>query len=250
MQKPKDFYVYLHRRATDGKVFYVGKGTGKRAFEKSISRNAYWNRVVAKHGYIIEFYATGLQEWFALELEIQLIAYYGRENLCNLTDSGEGSSGYIFSKESKIKMSLIKKGKKMTQETKNEMSISRKGKPKSDLAKAAMSIAFKGRIFTEEHKQKISKTKTGKKMSEESKIKMSISRTGIKHSEETKNKIVESRSKAVICDNGMIFKNSVIAVLWLKKNGFDRATKSAIYEVCKGRRKTAYGYTWRYENDS
>lgn len=45
-KNPKDFYVYLHSRATDGKVFYVGKGSEYRY--KSKQRNNYWRRTVNK----------------------------------------------------------------------------------------------------------------------------------------------------------------------------------------------------------
>lgn len=48
-----EYYVYLHRRATDNKVFYVGKGKGKRAFDNS-SRNDYWQNTVNKHGLTVE----------------------------------------------------------------------------------------------------------------------------------------------------------------------------------------------------
>lgn len=38
-----EFYVYLHRRATDGRVFCVGKGHGKRAW-RTEGRNPKWQR--------------------------------------------------------------------------------------------------------------------------------------------------------------------------------------------------------------
>lgn len=96
-------YVYLHRKATNGEVFYVGKGSDKRCFDKS-HRSDYWKRVFKKHGVVVEIYESGLQEWYANELEINLIAYYGRKNLklgslINLTDGGEGIVGFVRSKE-------------------------------------------------------------------------------------------------------------------------------------------------------
>ena len=36
------FYVYTHRRASNGVVFYVGKGHGRRAYVKS-HRGKWWN---------------------------------------------------------------------------------------------------------------------------------------------------------------------------------------------------------------
>lgn len=92
------FYVYLHKKATTGEVFYVGKGTNWRAWNR-MQRNKFWKRVVEKHGRIVEIVEKDIQEWYAHELEIDLIAYYGRRDqglgtLVNLTDGGEGSSGY------------------------------------------------------------------------------------------------------------------------------------------------------------
>ena len=76
------YYVYLHRKATDGEVFYVGKGKNLRASSYK-SRSTFWKSVVAKYGYYIEIVETGLQEWYAFELEKDLISYYGR---CDLED--------------------------------------------------------------------------------------------------------------------------------------------------------------------
>ena len=41
-------YVYLHKK-DNGSIFYVGKGNGYRAWQKS-NRNEYWNRVKNKYG--------------------------------------------------------------------------------------------------------------------------------------------------------------------------------------------------------
>lgn len=103
-----DFYVYLHRKKTTGEVFYVGKGTRWRAGNK-VQRNIFWKRVVKKHGLIVEIVERNIQEWYALELERDLIAYYGRRDigtgcLVNLTDGGEGSSGYKHTKNSLFKL--------------------------------------------------------------------------------------------------------------------------------------------------
>ena len=48
-----NFYVYQHRRADDGGIFYVGKGKGKRAGERA-KRNPFWKNIAAKHGVIAE----------------------------------------------------------------------------------------------------------------------------------------------------------------------------------------------------
>lgn len=46
-----------------------------------------------------------------IEKEQYWIKYYGRENLTNSTDGGEGILGMIFSEESKLKMSKRQKGR-------------------------------------------------------------------------------------------------------------------------------------------
>lgn len=98
-----DFYVYLHRKATTGAVFYVGKGQGSRAWSAK-SRSAYWRNVVAKHGLRVELVQEGMQEWWAFEFEQELIALYGRRDLglgalANLSDGGDGPTGRVVSKE-------------------------------------------------------------------------------------------------------------------------------------------------------
>ena len=81
--------MYLHKKKTTGEIFYVGKGSGKRAWEFG-SRNKYWRNVEMAHGCDVEIYASNLQEWYALELERDLILKYGRRvdqtgTLCNIT---------------------------------------------------------------------------------------------------------------------------------------------------------------------
>lgn len=125
-----DFCVYLHRRKTDGQVFYVGKGTIKRSKTK-YSRNAHWQNIADKHGYFIEIVESGLQEWYALELEVALISYYGRIDqkkgtLANYTDGGEGSSGRPVSLCTRKKMSDAQKGKKMSHSAKLKAISTRK----------------------------------------------------------------------------------------------------------------------------
>lgn len=91
------FYVYIHRKKSNGEVFYVGKGRKRRAWSTE-GRNTIWQRITAKHAWEVEIVESNLQEWYAFELEKDLIALYGRRDdgygaLANLTDGGEGPSG-------------------------------------------------------------------------------------------------------------------------------------------------------------
>lgn len=90
-ESAKSFYAYTHSRP-DGRVFYVGKGCGRRAYKLKAGRNPYHRRVVEKYGaenIIVEVYPC-VSEEAAFELEKVLIAKYSA--LTNLTEGGEGGS--------------------------------------------------------------------------------------------------------------------------------------------------------------
>lgn len=92
----KAYYVYIHRRADDGKVFYVGKG--KRDRHKSVyGRNTHWNRIVSKHGFTSHIVMRFTSEACAFSFERAIISMYGLENLSNMTDGGDG--GFVMSSE-------------------------------------------------------------------------------------------------------------------------------------------------------
>lgn len=99
------YYVYVHRRADDARIFYVGKGSHPdRATERS-SRNRHWQAIVAKHGLTVELVAHFETDALSQQMERDLIAWYGRENLANMTDGGDGCAGIIPSKETREKLS-------------------------------------------------------------------------------------------------------------------------------------------------
>lgn len=98
-------YVYVHRRTDDGRIFYVGKGSHPdRATERS-SRNRYWHAIVAKHGLTVEIVARFETDALSQQMERDLIAWYGRANLANLTDGGDGCAGIVPTAEARRKLS-------------------------------------------------------------------------------------------------------------------------------------------------
>lgn len=104
-----NFYVYLHRKKDNDKIFYVGKGKNKR--HKSVSgRNLHWKNTTLKHGWYSTIIQNKLTEEDALELEEFIIEVIGLKNLCNQNYFNGGRSGYTHSLESKQKMSNSKKG--------------------------------------------------------------------------------------------------------------------------------------------
>jgi hypothetical protein len=144
----KEFYVYIHRRATTGEIFYIGKGTDGRA--RLEGRNRHWINIVKKHGYSVEFVQIGLQEWYAFELEIELIALYGRRDLglgplVNMTDGGEGICGYEHTQESREKIALTSKGRRLTNEARKKISKALADPIKKELRSKAISESKKNK---------------------------------------------------------------------------------------------------------
>lgn len=165
MIKPKGFYVYLHKRLSDGKVFYVGKGKGKRAWVKK-GRSEHWKRIVDKYGYSVEIIFDELSEEEAFQIEIDTIKefqYFG-DTLCNVTLGGGGVSGFTWTEEQKKNLSLKLRGKIKSEEHRLNMSLSQKGKK-----------ANPDRI------EKMRKSLTGKKQSLETIEKRKNSLAKIKH---------------------------------------------------------------------
>ena len=65
------FYVYFHRRTSDNTIFYVGKGTGKRAWSKD-NRGQEWY-TESDSGFTVEIVKNNLSNTEALALENELI---------------------------------------------------------------------------------------------------------------------------------------------------------------------------------
>ncbi len=198
MVNPNRFYTYAYLRE-DKTPYYIGKGKGNRAYKKHRKGIG-----VPKDKSRIIFLKQNLTEEEAFRHEIYMIAVFGRKDLRtgilhNLTDGGDGASGYVFSEETKRKQSEAHKGnttwlgKTHSEETKRKMSDTRKGKTHSEETKRKQSEAKKGKTFSEESKRKMSEAQKGKTLSEETRRKMSETRKGKTHSEETKRKQSEAK---------------------------------------------------------
>jgi hypothetical protein len=73
----RNYYVYVHK-AEDGKVFYVGKGTGKRAWSED--RDTVWHRYVKEElggRYNVEIVKNELDEDEALQMENEVMLMHG-----------------------------------------------------------------------------------------------------------------------------------------------------------------------------
>jgi hypothetical protein len=166
------FYVYEHTRPDTTAIFYVGKGNGNRLNSLS-DRNRHWKHIVAKVG---SFSAVKIVEhedeelvFLAEQERIDQLRRIGVK-LCNVTNGGEGTSGFNHSEESKEKMRISMKNR-----------IPHKH---SEESKEKIRQANTGVVFTEERKKKISEARKGHKMLPHVKEALRIGMKGYKHSEE------------------------------------------------------------------
>jgi hypothetical protein len=170
------FYTYIHCKADTGEPFYIGKGQGSRHLVKT-KRNNYWNNVVAKHGFTSEILCKWKTEQEALEHEKFLIQCFKDIGtpLVNLTDGGEGTSGWVPSDSWRAKKSASQKANFVNPMFNQASAEKRKN-------------TITGRTLSESHKANIglasvgNKSRSGLKNTIESNLKRSDKLRGNKHS--------------------------------------------------------------------
>lgn len=162
-----EFYVYVYLRNKDsstgkaGTPYYIGKGTGNRAYVKHYAP-------LPKDKSNITFIKQNLTEQQAHDLEIELIAKYGRKDLGtgilhNRTNGGEGISNPSVatreklayakrneSAETRLKRSIAAKNRvrqPCSEETKRKISEANQGRKRTAEAKAKQSLVKKGRTW-------------------------------------------------------------------------------------------------------
>lgn len=171
----KIYYVYEHWRLDKDECFYVGKGSGKRAYTIN-GRNQHWKNIVDKlertgFAWEIRIVKSGLSEEESFNLEIERIGFW--KNKVDLTNKTGGGLGH----------------RNPSQETIKKLRHGKVGKPIFDsitLKKNTLKlwnnkeyrekqIAERKLRFTDEYKKKLSLAHIGHKDTEETKLKKSIS---------------------------------------------------------------------------
>lgn len=224
------------------KKIYIGQSTDiyarwyshKRELNKGMHVNSHLQNAWNKYG----------EDNFEFEIIYMLPnIYLSEEYIRELLDTLE--IGYIkefkaLTSEHGYNIQLGGKGRKQSEETiqkKRNIVRSQEFKDKISNAVSGEKNPFYGKHHTEETRKKISESLKGQKNP----------MYGKHHTEETRKKISETRNKKEIImmdKDGNIIKifNSVAeASQYLGTND-----TTNICKVCKGKRKTAYGYKWRY----
>lgn len=210
------FCTYAHY-TPQGRLFYIGKGSSELRAYYMQGRNNYWQKVVNKYGKPdVQILARWDTEEEAFSHEKLLISCFRDLGhiLTNLTDGGDGASGY-----------------KQTQEHKDKLSLARTGKP----------------IHSEEFKQKIRDIHTGNKWrlgipssTKQKQIASQISK-GNKHA------AGNTAQRKWVWVGTHIESGEVIRVVGeksLKEHGFQH---SNIIKCINSARKSHKGYTWSKE---
>jgi hypothetical protein len=130
------YYLYRHVRLDKNEPFYIGIGSGKRAWNND--RRSNWWKGIAKHGYDIDIMLDDLTWEQACNKEKEFIKLYGRTDLnkgilVNMTDGGDGATGKIVTEAERIKHSLANMGKN-------------KNKPKPEGFGQLISFLTKGKL--------------------------------------------------------------------------------------------------------
>jgi hypothetical protein len=168
----EEYYVYMYLRE-DGTPYYFGKGKDDRAYSDRGRRF----KMPPKDRIVLVL--QNLTEEQAFFNEREFIAWYGRKDnntgiLRNLTDGGDGMSGYKHTEESKKIIKEKRKHQVFTEKTRKKLSESiKKGYEDGSRPKYML-----GKHHTEEHKEYMRKLYTGRPISEEQKIKLSAAKKG------------------------------------------------------------------------
>lgn len=231
----KQFYVYAlsYPESMGGRVFYIGKGSGKRIHKheeqargskqenpyKCNTINAIWSNGEQVVRSILSSFADE-QEAFMYERAL----IFFMDNLTNMNDGGTGQSNphedtrrkmsearkHVIHSEStrqkyreRMKGNTYNKGRAFSEETRRNMGHAHRGKhygggkPLPDEQKQKMSESLKGRKKPEGHGQAVSEALKGHAVSDETRKKISESNKGHTLSQEHRDKIRENNRRRV-----------------------------------------------------
>ena len=198
-----------------------------------------------------------LSEADAKMIEKNLIALY-KTNISkwgdkamgyNLTDGGDGCSGYKHTEESKKKMKEPHLGRSVPEDVRKRISEKLKGKVVSEDTRKKLSASAKN-TMTEERKQYLREINLGRQHTQEAKDKMRDCKIGKPLSEQHKQKLSECSGvkRAVV----QLLKNGELVTEYKSMLDAEHITginNASICLCCQYKRKSAGGYVWRYKDE-
>jgi hypothetical protein len=204
MSNRKLNFIYALIDPRDKRIRYIGIAVDVKIRYRAHLRDNYQS---PKANWIKSLASKGLKPKLKI-LEVTIdrnrelfwIKKYGRDNLLNLTDGGEGTLGRIVSKETRDRVSsklagvkpckeafenspVLKPGWYHTKEARRRIVVAQLGGKRSEAAKQRMRESQLGKVLSAEHRKKISVAVNGNKshlgltFSDESKRKMSLARS-------------------------------------------------------------------------
>lgn len=223
MSPERKFYVYAHYRVSDGRLFYIGKGSGYRS-KDTWSRNPHWHKIASKHGFRDRKVIEGLPEACAYSMEKILI--HLNDGLANYASGGEINSGYKWSREAREKVSLQRAGKKRS--------------PLTEDHKAKIASAHLGRKIPREIVEKMASKKRGVKQSPERAALSRIAKIGKRQPASAVEQARLRMMQPVQCTtDGLVFPSMGHAAEHYK------VSLSAVSMICSGKMPSVKGLTFR-----
>ena len=231
------FYVYIHRREDNNAIFYVGKGSVNRAYNKS-TRNRHWKCIEQACGRVVELIESFETEEEAFQHELFLICslkVFGVK-LANVVEGGGGTTGWKHTIQARDSMSSKRKGAPLQESHANAIRAGVRT-PEARAAKRAAQI----RRYSDPKQRALTaaiNAGINSRLDVRKKISRSLSET----------RRATGAVRPVLCvTTGQKFDCTVDAATWLaeKVGKTAKQVRTAIINSIK-RGGASHGYQWQY----
>ena len=132
------------------------------------------------------------------------------------------------------------RGRTHTPEARAKLSLAHTGRKLPMEQRERMSAAMKGREKSREHLAKIGAALTGKKFSPERRAAMVLAFKGRTMGASVRGRMIKNPEQVICVETGAIYANAADAA---REFG---ARSDKVLNVCKGIKKTAYGFHWEF----